>query len=247
LVSVARLSRLRHAVTQHAAIQPASNRPPASSAGIPALDVVLRGEWHETPEGPVFVRDEWFPLEHRHGNRPLATALESTAEALGHLLGGRDAPPASRLAFFDIETTGLSGGTGTWVILAGLGSYEDGAFRMRQYFLADIAHERAMLSMLAADLARFEGLVTYNGRSFDMPFVQARMTLTRVVYPCQGHAHFDLLHAVRRVYRHRLEACRLADVERHLLRISRLDDVPGNLRQAELNWPRLKKLAPKGL
>lgn len=26
-----------------------------------------------------------------------------------------------------------------------------------------------------------------------------------------------------------------------------LDDVPGNLRQAELNWPRLKNLAPKGL
>jgi uncharacterized protein YprB with RNaseH-like and TPR domain len=229
VVSEARLSRLRRAVVEHAAIQPASNRPAAPESALPPIDIILRGEWHETCEGPVFVRDEWFPLDHHHGLQPLASALDSSIEALAHLLGDATAPAPSRLAFFDIETTGLSGGTGTWVILAGLGSYEDEGFRMRQYFLADIAHERAMLSMLAEDLRRFEGVVTYNGRSFDMPFVQTRMTLARVPYPCGRHAHFDLLHAVRRLYRHRLDGCRLADAERHLLRIVRSDDVPGSL------------------
>jgi uncharacterized protein YprB with RNaseH-like and TPR domain len=98
---------------------------------------------------------------------------------------------------------------------------------MRQYFLADIACERAMLAMLAADLARFEGIVTYNGRAFDVPFVETRLTLARIASPCGALAHFDLLHAVRRLYKHRMPGCRLAEAERKLLRIDRPDDVPG--------------------
>jgi uncharacterized protein YprB with RNaseH-like and TPR domain len=226
MVTATRLSRLRHAVGQHAAIQPPSVRP-AFSDGLPPIDVILRGDWHDTVHGPVFVRDEWFPLDHRHGAAPLSAALDAAPGALAHLLASDRAPQPDRLAFFDIETTGLSGGTGTWVILAGLGSYEEGAFRMRQYFLADLAYERAMLAMLAADLSRFDGLVTYNGRSFDMPFVQTRMVLARVPYRYQEMPHFDLLHAVRRLYRHRLDGCRLAEAERHLLRIRRVDDVDG--------------------
>jgi uncharacterized protein YprB with RNaseH-like and TPR domain len=234
LVTQARTSRLRHAVGQHAAGQPASNRPTRSSGDLPPIDVILRGEWHETKQGPVFVRDEWFPVDHQHGTASLCAVLGTRCEALAHLLGTAhaphsDAPHPARLAFFDIETTGLSGGTGTWVIMAGLGSHEPDGFRMRQYFLADLAYERAMLHMLAADLARFEGLVTYNGRSFDVPFVQTRMTLARVAFPCASLPHFDLLHTVRRLYRHRLQGCRLAEVERHLLRFERPDDVPGVL------------------
>jgi uncharacterized protein YprB with RNaseH-like and TPR domain len=216
-------------VRQHAAVQPVSNRPASQSGGLPPIDAILRGEWHETEHGPVFVRDEWFPLDHRHGRSPLCSALEASSEALRHLLGAKEAPSPAGFAFFDIETTGLSGGTGTWVILAGLGSYEPEGFRMRQYFLADLAYERAMLAMLAADFARFEGLVTYNGRSFDVPFVQTRMTLTRVTQAWASLPHVDLLHAVRRLYRHRLAGCRLAEVERHLLSIERPDDVPGAL------------------
>jgi uncharacterized protein YprB with RNaseH-like and TPR domain len=229
MVSATRLDRLRHAVGQHAAIQPASARPAGSIDDLPPIAAILRGDWHDTAHGPVFVRDEWFPLDHRHGAAPLSAALDAAPAALAHLIGAGSAPAPHRLAFFDIETTGLSGGTGTWVILAGLGSYEDGAFRMRQYFLADVAYERAMLAMLAADLARFDGLVSYNGRSFDVPFIRTRMMLTRIPHRHEELPHFDLLHAVRRLYRHRLDGCRLADAERLLLRIRRSDDVPGAL------------------
>jgi len=226
--------RLRYAVAaQTAAMRPP---PPPLAPAPPPLAQILRGEWHDTRDGPVFVRDEWFGLDHRHGSLPLGSALEAAPAALATLLRSSAAPPpARRLAFFDIETTGLSGGTGTYVVLAGLGSYESAApgeppaFRMRQYFLADIAHERAMLSMLADDLARFEGLVTYNGRAFDMPFVQARLTLSRLGYPCDGLPHFDLLHIVRRLYKHRMPGCRLAEAERRLLGIDRPDDIPGSL------------------
>ncbi|MDP9238319.1 MAG: ribonuclease H-like domain-containing protein [Chloroflexota bacterium] len=231
--SIALKDRLRYAVSAHAtAVRPP---PHPSAAAPPPIAQILRGDWHETAHGPVFVRDEWFPLDHHHGAFPLGCALDATAASLACLLNGGAAPAPARLAFFDIETTGLSSGTGTYMVLAGLGSYETAApgepaaFRMRQYFLADLAHERAMLAMLADDLARFDGLVTYNGRAFDMPFVQSRLTLSRLRYPCDGLPHFDLLHIVRRLYKHRMPGCKLAEAERRLLRIDRPDDVPGSL------------------
>ena len=219
--------RLRHAVGQQAAAAPRPAAPVPED--LPPIAQILRGDWHETAEGPVFVRDDWFPLDHCHGTLPLAAALDAAPDSLAHLLGAIEAPDAARLAFFDIETTGLAGGTGTYVVLAGLGSYEDGAFRMRQYFLAGPAYERAMLAMLADDLGRFDGLVTYNGRAFDVPFVEARMTLARLRAPLDRLAHFDLLHPVRRLYKHRMPGCRLADLEHRLLRFERTDDIPGSL------------------
>lgn len=218
--------RMRHAVAVHGA---ASRAAPSRSTfePDPALASILRGEWRETACGPVFLRDEWYPLDHEHGRLPLGAALDAPPAALRALLAADAAPSPHRLAFFDIETTGLAGGTGTYVMLAGLGSYEDGGFRSRQYFLADVAHERAMLAALADDFARFDAVVTYNGRAFDVPVVTTRMTLARLRWRAETMPHFDLLHPVRRLYRHRMPACRLADIERRLLRLERFDDIPG--------------------
>src|SRR4029079_17616726 len=120
-------------------VQPAQRASrPGGIDHLPPIKQILRGDWHETPLGPVFVRDDWYTLDHRHGALPLSAPLESASEPLAWLLGADDAPDPERLAFFDIETTGLSGGTGTYVVIAGLGSFEEGAFRLRQYFLADI-------------------------------------------------------------------------------------------------------------
>src|SRR3990172_4704619 len=102
-------------------------------------------------------------------------------------------------------------------------------FRLRQSFLGGLRHERAMLAMLAEDLARFEAVVTYNGRAFDVPIVESRLTMARLPSPYRSMAHFDLLHPVRRLYAHRMPGCRLAEAERRLLRLDRPDDVPGYL------------------
>ena len=227
------LDRLRHAVAAQAKAKPS----PAVriSQDLPPIGQILRGDWHEHQHGPVFVRDEWFSLDHAHGAHALGSVLDADSAALAQLVGGNAAPHPERYAFFDIETTGLSGGTGTYIVMAGLGTFErvvEGeppAFRLRQYFLAGLQHERAMLSMLAEDLARFEAVVTYNGRSFDVPVLESRLTMSRVLSPCGPMAHFDLLHSVRRLYGHRMTACRLADAECRLLRIDRPDDVPGSL------------------
>jgi uncharacterized protein len=230
MASAATIERLRHAVGLHAAV--ASTRRAPVPADV-ALERILGGEWRETAHGPAFVREEWLPLAHRHGATAVGDALDAPAGALDALLG-RAAPHPARLAYFDIETTGLCGGTGTYVILAGVGTYEDAgdgtlAFRLRQYFLADVGGERAMLSLLAEDLAGADGVVTYNGRAFDLPVVRSRMTLARVEHPPADAAHFDLLHPARALFGPRLGSCRLADIERRILRLDRLDDIPGSL------------------
>jgi uncharacterized protein YprB with RNaseH-like and TPR domain len=248
------LDRMRHAVRARGGTSPPASNLDALAVSNrsmnPALAQILRGEWHDTAHGAVFVCDEWLPLEHEHGALALRSALNADRRALSLLLGSA-APELSRLAFFDIETTGLAGGTGTYVVIAGLGSYERAAageplaFRMRQYFLADIAGERAMLAMLGDDLRRFDGLVTYNGRTFDVPFVETRLTLSRLPSPYPDLAHFDLLHPVRRLYRHRMPSCRLADAERRLLRVERPDDVPGSLiPQLYFDYLRAGRIAP---
>ena len=222
-VTASRLERMRQAVGQHALARPA---PRPQERSLPPLERILGGEWKETPLGPVFLRDEWYPLDHHHGALPLSAPLAACPHGMA-ALGNGAAPEAGRLCFFDIETTGLSGGTGTYIVLAGLGSFEAHGFRMRQYFLADIGAERAMLGLLAADFARFDGVVTYNGRAFDLPIVEGRMAMARLPFDRERLAHIDLLHVVRRLYKHRMPGCRLAEAERRLLRIERPDDVPG--------------------
>lgn len=217
---------MRRAVAVHAAAQPAPKPPP--SRDLPPIDRILQGAWQETPHGPAFIRDEWFAFDHLHGTLPLSAPLRACPDALA-LLCGAEAPEPGRLAFFDIETTGLAGGTGTYIVLAGLGTFEEHGFRLRQYFLADIAGECAMLSLLAEDLARCRGIVTYNGRAFDVPCLETRMALSRQQHTCRDLPHFDLLHAVRRLYKHRMPGCKLAEAERRLLRIERHDDLPGRL------------------
>lgn len=231
------LDRLRHAVGAMKAAAPAGASPlkVRTKDELPPLAEILRGEWLETAHGPVFVRDQWYALEHAHGAHSIGSALLCADGALSMLLGAGEAPPPERYGFFDIETTGLAGGTGTYVVLAALGTFERAitgeapAFRLRQYFLAGLQHETAMMALIAQDIASCDALVTYNGRAFDVPVMESRFTLSRVASPCGQLAHFDLLHAVRRLYAHRMPGCKLVDAERRLLRIDRPDDVPGSL------------------
>jgi uncharacterized protein YprB with RNaseH-like and TPR domain len=193
----------------------------------PPLEPILQGRWVETSRGRAFLREIVLPLDHAHGRTHLGSPLEISAEAASAILPGGLRP--EDMAYLDIETTGLSGGTGTYAFLVGLGGFEDGRYRLRQYFLPDLDAEGPMLTLLGEDLARFRGLATYNGRSFDVPILEARMTLARMPIPWKTLPHVDILHAVRRLWRHRLPTCRMSDAETGLLGLERTGDVPGAL------------------
>ena len=181
----------------------------------------------ETGRGTVYLAEEWWPLDHRHGRLPLQDALALPAPALPRLAPGLSAPDLVGAAFIDVETTGLVGGTGTYVFLVGIGTFEEGSFRLRQFFLADLRGETAMLAAVAEVLAGCRSLVSFNGRRFDVPLLETRLTLSRLPPSASGLPHLDLLYPARRLYRRRLPSCRLASLEAALLGLEREDDVPG--------------------
>jgi hypothetical protein len=113
------------------------------------------------------------------------------------------APTTGPLLFFDLETTGLSGGAGTLAFLVGCGFFDADGFHTRQFFLGGYEAERELLDTLAALTGRFNGLVTFNGRTFDVPLIDTRYLFHRLESPFAAMPHFDMLHPARRLWRRR--------------------------------------------
>jgi hypothetical protein len=147
-------------------------------------------------------------------------------------------PPdvAARLAgvaetrYFDTETTGLSTGAGTVIILAAVGHLDDRAIVVRQALLPDYPDEPALLRTVMGWLAGAERIVTYNGRGFDLPLLSTRMTVHGLGHelPAIPAHHDDLLPVARRLWRRILGSARLADVERGVLAVQRRGDCPSS-------------------
>jgi hypothetical protein len=133
-------------------------------------------------------------------------------------------------AYFDAETTGLSTGAGTVIFLAGVAQVTDDDLVVRQYLLPDYPFERPLLRALVADLASAQRLVSYNGRTFDMPMLAARLTFHGLFreQATLPDAHDDLLPTARRLFRRPLGGARLADVEAGVLGVRRDVDCPGS-------------------
>ncbi len=150
--------------------------------------------------------------------RPLEAAEVARA------LASRPRPPGG-LLLLDLETTGFAG---TPLFLAGLievrGSGEAGV--IEQLFARDYSEEGAVIEAIARRLADRPTLVTFNGKSYDLPFLRDRAACTRVALP-EPAEHVDLLHAARRRWRDVLPDCRLPTVEAHLGGSPRIGDVPG--------------------
>lgn len=138
-----------------------------------------------------------------------------------------DAADPRDLLFFDTETTGLAGGTGTRAFMIGAADWHDGALRVRQLLITTMAAETAMLRAFAGWLSPRTMLSSYNGRCYDSPLLKTRYRLARLPEPLSALDHVDLLFPTRRRYRGIWENCRLATIERQLLRIVREDDLPG--------------------
>ena len=135
-------------------------------------------------------------------------------------------PPGAPLVCLDTETTGLATAAGTLAFLVGLARWDGDQFRQTQLLLPDHADEPALLAEIATWVTPDTWLVTYNGRGFDWPLIEARYRLAGRAAPAHA-GHLDLLPFVRRVFRHRMENARLRTVESELLGVSRVGDVEG--------------------
>jgi hypothetical protein len=188
----------------------------------------LGAEVVEGPDGVhLRVRKRW-PRGARHGATPvggpgLAAPLRRWAER-NAAVRTADGP----VVYVDTETTGLSGGTGTYAFLVGVGVHEGDAFVVDQVVLPGPEHERGYLAALQERLAGAAAVVSYNGASFDLPLLRTRFALHGLDDPLTGVPHLDLLPLARRLWRERLPDCRLGTIEEHVLGARRSGrDVPG--------------------
>jgi hypothetical protein len=207
----------------------ASRPPPRVRRGEP-IEALQPGEVVHNAHGTFFLSETAVHLDAFHGDVPLGRLRTVVPDSVRVLAGepGLAGFDLHRAAFLDTETTGLAGGSGTAAFLVGLGFVEEDSFVVRQYFMRDYNEERALLTSLAADLARFEHLVTFNGKMFDVPLLEARYRINREGFPLAGLAHLDLLHPARRLWKLRLESCRLQSLEKALIGVHRVGDVPGD-------------------
>ncbi|MCY2926618.1 MAG: ribonuclease H-like domain-containing protein [Planctomycetota bacterium] len=127
------------------------------------------------------------------------------------------------IIFLDLETTGLNTGN---VFLAGAMLWENSQIVVKQFFARDYAEESAIVSLFLAAAQGRKLLVSFNGKSFDLPYLRVRAAACRVPFqPAWGH--MDLLHVSRKTWARTFGDCKLQTLERHLCRRFRQGDIPG--------------------
>lgn len=203
------------------------------------IDIPFRERWEKENVFPYFldqdyclIREVKYPLSEQHGHyqfREFLRAVEIwNKQPVSHPLSavGHN---AEQLFFFDTETTGLGGGVGNTIFLLGYASVSGEDLILRQHILP---HPGAEVPLYKSFLEKvnYKTLVTYNGKAFDWPQVKTRHTLVREQVPkLPEFGHFDLFHAARRLWKHKLEHVKLNVVEKEVLGVEREDDIPGFL------------------
>lgn len=193
------------------------------------LNAFLQGTEVSTPFGACYVREEHLKLAEKHGHWPLHKVFSTnyaSLNKLGQILESDFA--ITNALFLDTETTGLAGGTGTYAFLVGLGFFTATHFVVKQLLMRDYNEELALLYLLDQELQKKETIISFNGKTFDLPLLQTRFTMSRLGFSgTNPKGHLDLLHMSRRLWRHKLASCSLNSLEENILGIHRIDDISG--------------------
>ncbi len=188
------------------------------------------GEVVQNRFGEHFQTERLFPAHKQHGAADIGGLAELPSDLMDAI--GEGEIPASqcgRWAFLDTETTGLAGGSGTHAFLIGVGRITPKGFFLRQFFMREYSEEASLLAALEEHLSAFDVLITYNGKTYDQPLLETRYRMCRRPSPFGRLAHLDLLHGARRLWKIRLESCRLIELEQKILGFHRDGDLPGEM------------------
>lgn len=189
---------------------------------------IFEGGEVENSRGVFFLREKSFSGADEYKGYSL-----ETGNRLGVYLSFLDEDvtgmEAEDLLFLDTETTGLAGGAGTVAFMVGIAYYRKKLFHVKQFLIRDYYEEEALLFSLKEVLASFKVLISFNGKSFDLPLLKDRFTMTRLLFPWEELLHLDVIHLARRLWKLRLGGCSLKELEEGILGFSRPDDVEGAL------------------
>jgi uncharacterized protein YprB with RNaseH-like and TPR domain len=130
-----------------------------------------------------------------------------------------------KLLFMDIETCGLGNAP---VFLIGVMLWAQNGFEVRQYLARNYAEEAAVIGMFADMCSQRPFLITFNGKSFDYPFIRNRAIANGMNLDFEP-LHFDMLHECRRIWRGHFADCKLQTLELHICQRTRSGDIPGAL------------------
>lgn len=237
-----KIAELRHKLDRVMSRSPQSMPPGTFKRrnALPLEDAVA-GEEFQTVHGSFFLSRSRMKAGDVHGDARICDVACACVNSASFLAG---VPMAEGVSlndglFLDTETTGLAGGTGTFPFLIGLGWFEDSAFVTCQLFARDFSEEGAMLKYLTELASGKRFLVTFNGKTFDMNLLAARLILNRCNDVFAALPHIDLLYPSRRMLAHRLDDARLSTIEKRILGVERNGDVPGSeIPQRYFDWLR---------
>jgi uncharacterized protein YprB with RNaseH-like and TPR domain len=186
-----------------------------------------------TREGKLYLHiEELIPQNYIHGSVSLKRSyenhegyLDTLFPSLTHLGEQRNA--LRDMLFFDIETTGLSGGAGTHLFLMGMLRVTEGGILFTQFFLHSLSSERFFLNAIAEGFTDSKILVSYNGKSYDYNILKNRYIMTGLPFFSADPLHLDLLYTSRRIWRGLFPDYTLSTVENRTLQVKRREDIPG--------------------
>jgi uncharacterized protein len=204
--------------------------PTATSHHLSGEELAERLGGRHAAEGLIVI-ERRVPLGALHGRWPLGGGLATALGFFGHGDG--------RAVFLDTETTGLAGGTGTVAFLIGLAWVTESQLEVMQFLLSKFVGEAELLRTAETFIADSTTVITYNGKSFDVPLLTTRFRLEGLRDPFRDLTHVDLLHSTRRLFRKKWSDCRLPTAEERLLHLRRQDDLAGSdVPHAWLDWIR---------
>ncbi len=203
----------------------AKPKPRLSDLGI---ESVIQGSDLETMYGLAFITEQSYTAEHRHGLVPLCDSQDMSVLAAYANTPKICVDGCRNVVFLDTETSGLMGGTGTYAFLIGIGYRTEAGFTLVQFFMRDPAQEAALLAALDQFLSRFDVVVTFNGKTFDLPLLNTRCVMNGISIPFDRFEHLDVLHIARKLWRDRLPSRALGELEREIVQYYRSgEDIPG--------------------
>jgi uncharacterized protein len=228
-----KLNRLKPHLKHEKDIHDHVTLPPFKMKEIPFEEMWKAASVHPyfTEDDYCLVREVSYPIDTYHGKYRFSDFLYAIqAWNNSHLKHPLSAfgYHAEDLFFFDTETTGL-GGTGNTIFILGQASVKGENIVLKQHILSQPGSEVPLYNSFLESI-NYLNMVTYNGKAFDWPQVKTRHTLIRDHVPkLPAFGHFDLYHAARRMWKHRLDRIKLTTVEKEILGFERKDDIPGFL------------------
>lgn len=203
-----------------------------------ALAMAIEGEYTQHKDNPCYITRKAYPMITEIDNIPLSFAEIPEVVLAWAGLDKNKARSLEDILVFDLETTGLGRG-GIFAFMIGLGYYEQGEFIVEQVFLPDPEAEVNSFDRILELLKTKSLLVTFNGKTFDVPVLESRLLYHQIWMNIRQMEHLDLLHIARRLWKNKLPSCALETIEFYVLghiRDKELDIEGGIIPQTYMNY-----------